>query len=135
MRSRTSRFPVGLLLCAVLAASSPTGAGAGSTLAPEGAPSIIFADGFESNDTSAWAIPYVVVLPGGSVDQTFYVEFAPVDSRADLVFSMDTTGSMGGEITNLKNGLSTIVSAALLTPGRPSRVATSPAFITVPSVR
>jgi hypothetical protein len=71
-------------------------------------PALIFADGFETGDSSVWAIEHAVWLPHGTVDLAFYVEFAPVDTRADVVFSVDTTGSMGEEITNLRNGLVTI---------------------------
>jgi len=111
MRARTIRLPVALLLGFGLVTSSPSGASAATRLAPDGVSQLVFTDGFETGDTSLWGL-YAVWLPPGTVDQTFYVEFAPVDSLADLVFSMDTTGSMGGEIANLQSALNNIAAAA-----------------------
>lgn len=83
-----------------------------TTLVPDGAPALIFADGFETGDDSVWGLPYSVWLPHGAADVAFYVEFAPIDSRGDFFFSIDTTGSMQGEITNLQNSLTATIAPA-----------------------
>lgn len=113
MRARAIRWPVRFLvvLSGVLV-SGPQPAWGGTGLAPDGVAHLVFADGFETGDTSVWPLQHTVWLPPGSADVTFYIELAPVDAKADLVFSMDTTGSMTGEITNLQNSLSAIASAA-----------------------
>lgn len=43
------------------------------------------------------------------------LEFAPDVNNADVLFNMDTTGSMGGEISSLQNSLSDIIIPALET--------------------
>ncbi len=116
MRSRCPRsrkslrrfFTAALLLTAALRPAT-----AGTGIAVEGVPRLIFADGFESGDTALWLLDYLLWLPFGAIDLALPVQFAPVDPRADLVLSLDTTGSMGGEITNLQNGLSTISTSVL----------------------
>jgi hypothetical protein len=98
-----------MVLCLVtLAAAALLGAApaAANGLRPTGSgpPDFtILANGFETGD---------IVLPFGATGRTLIVQFSPVHSRADLVLSLDTTGSMGGEIGNVRNGLATIITTA-----------------------
>jgi hypothetical protein len=115
MRNRYARRSRSLLLrgsALLLLTASQALPGAPLQAAGEGA-SFIFADGFESGDDSLWSMDEVLWLPFGSTDLERPVQFAPVDPRADLVFSIDRTASMAGEISNLLAGLNTIHSAAL----------------------
>ncbi|MBK9071498.1 MAG: hypothetical protein IPL79_10915 [Myxococcales bacterium] len=52
---------------------------------------------------------FVFILPYEDAPQTKPLTFATDVSRADVQFSMDTTGSMGGEIDALKTGLQSII--------------------------
>jgi len=83
---------------------------------------MIFADGFEA-PRSCWAGGGFV----GKLDLCFDMPFGitpPLEMdtaeafteipRADLIVGMDTTGSMGGEIANLKSAASTIIDEFLL---------------------
>jgi hypothetical protein len=70
---------------------------------PTGADFIILANGFEAGD---------IELPFGSTNRTLTVQFSPTDPLADLVFSMDTTGSMGGEISNIQTSFASIAAFA-----------------------
>lgn len=54
---------------------------------------------------------FVFVLPYQAPKQTKPLAFATDIKRADIQFSMDTTGSMGDEIANLKTGLASIITA------------------------
>jgi hypothetical protein len=113
MGARTPRSSLAALLLGFgLFASASPGALAATIHAANADDLLLFADGFETGDTSVWGLPHVVWLPPGTEGLAFHVEFAPVDALADLVFSVDTTGSMGGEITNLQNGLSGIAAGA-----------------------
>jgi hypothetical protein len=49
------------------------------------------------------------LVPGG-VDRTDTLTFEPAVQKADVLFVIDTTGSMTGEINNLQTSLSTVVS-------------------------
>ncbi len=64
---------------------------------------IILANGFETGD---------IVLPFGAMDRTLIVQFVPLHPRADLVLSIDTTGSMAGEINNVRTSFATIAANA-----------------------
>ncbi|MCD4748543.1 MAG: hypothetical protein K8R59_04140, partial [Thermoanaerobaculales bacterium] len=76
----------------------------------------IFQDGFESGDVSAWSsvvASNIFVLPFGGPEQTRIWRFDPIVKQTDIFFNVDTTGSMGGVIANLKSGLSTIIASTL----------------------
>lgn len=89
-------------------ATEPSGADAMATPRAVAADYVVFANGFELGD---------IVLPFGSIDRTLPVQFAPVDPRADIVVSIDTTGSMAGEISNVRNTIvNTIGAARVLVP-------------------
>lgn len=94
----------------LFAAARP--AAAGSPLRGGGELLLLFADGFESGDTSLWPLELLLWLPFGASDLTLTVQFAPVDPGADLTLSLDQTGSMGGEIANLQATFSTLVTSA-----------------------
>lgn len=49
--------------------------------------------------------------PGASVTITKTVETPPIPPKPDIVFMADTTGSMGGSITNVRNNASAILSS------------------------
>ncbi len=112
MRSRCPwlRRNLILLVAACLALSAAARpAAASSPLRGGGELLLLFADGFETGDTSLWPLEHLLWLPFGATDLTLPVHFAPVDPQADLTLSLDTTGSMGGEIVNVRNGFSTLV--------------------------
>lgn len=50
------------------------------------------------------------LLPGG-MDRTDTLQFNPSIQKADILFLVDTTGSMGGVITDLRTSLTALVSA------------------------
>jgi len=52
---------------------------------------------------------FVFDLPPGGMARTDVLEFDPQIRRADVLFLVDTTGSMGGEINNLQTELSSLV--------------------------
>jgi hypothetical protein len=54
-------------------------------------------------------LDYFFILPYQDPEQRKPLDFATDIGVADIHFSMDTTASMGGEITNLKNSLTSIV--------------------------
>jgi hypothetical protein len=54
-------------------------------------------------------VEFFFILPYMGPEQTAPLRFDPTVKEADVFFNVDTTGSMGGEITNLKNGLNTII--------------------------
>ena len=56
---------------------------------------------------------FVVPFEEGPMPMDATLDFATTIKRADVVFSMDTTGSMGGALENLKAGLSTQIVPAL----------------------
>ena len=51
-------------------------------------------------------VKFYFELPYGEPEQTDILTFAPTVKKADIFFNVDTTGSMGGAISNLKSGLS-----------------------------
>jgi len=55
---------------------------------------------------------FYFVLPYQGPEQTDVLTFTPTVQKADIHFNVDTTGSMGGEIDNLKSGLQTIIAEA-----------------------
>ncbi len=60
--------------------------------------------------TQGHGVRFFFELPYKGTQQHDYLYFSPTVQRTDVFFNMDTTGSMGGEITNLKNSLgSTII--------------------------
>lgn len=54
-------------------------------------------------------VEFYFVLPYQDPEKTDVLTFAPTVQKADIHFNVDTTGSMSGEIDNLKSGLSTIM--------------------------
>lgn len=63
----------------------------------------------DASDTIAGGGDFVFDLPPGGMDRTDTLEFDPQIRRADILFLVDTTGSMGGEISNLQTGLTSLV--------------------------
>ncbi|HNT28118.1 MAG TPA: hypothetical protein PKH10_08065, partial [bacterium] len=57
-------------------------------------------------------VEFYFVLPYQDPEKTDVLTFAPTVQKADIHFNVDTTGSMSGEIDNLKSGLSTIMTEA-----------------------
>jgi hypothetical protein len=55
-------------------------------------------------------VEFFFILPYMGLEQTAPLRFDPTVKEADVFFNVDTTGSMGGEIANLKSGLNTIIS-------------------------
>ncbi len=55
---------------------------------------------------------FYFVLPYQEPEQTDVLSFTPTVQKADVHFNVDTTGSMGGEIANIKSGLQTIIAEA-----------------------
>jgi hypothetical protein len=53
----------------------------------------------------------VVASPGGSVTYARAVAVPKLPPRLDLAFLVDATGSMGGEISNVRNGFATFLAA------------------------
>ena len=64
----------------------------------------------DPTDTIASRGDFVFDLPPGGMARTDVLTFNPMIRRADILFLIDTTGSMGGEIANLRSALSTLVS-------------------------
>mgnify|MGYP001766051668 CR=1 FL=1 len=58
-------------------------------------------------------VDFYFVLPYQQPEQTDVLTFTPTVRKTDIFFNVDTTGSMGGEIGNLKSGLSTVMSEAI----------------------
>ncbi len=52
---------------------------------------------------------FYFVLPFQNPEQTDVLTFTPTVQKADVHFNVDTTGSMGEEINNIKSGLQTII--------------------------
>ena len=52
-------------------------------------------------------VEFYFELPDGGTEDSDVLQFSPQVQRADVFFSVDTTGSMGGEIANLRSSLST----------------------------
>ena len=63
------------------------------------------ADNPTANGDFVFTVPYME--PPDPLDDT--LDFSTTVSQADVVFAMDTTGSMGGEITNLKTSVSSLI--------------------------
>jgi len=63
--------------------------------------------------TSGHGVEFFFELPYKGAQQHDYLYFSPTVQRTDVFFNMDTTGSMSGEITNLKNGLSSTIIPAV----------------------
>jgi len=53
---------------------------------------------------------FYFVLPHDDPEQDDILRFDPTVKAADVFFNVDTTGSMGGEISNLQQGLAQIIS-------------------------
>jgi len=66
-------------------------------------------DPLDPTSTVGGAGGFVFDLVPGGVDRTDTLTFEPAVQRADVLFLIDTTGSMGGEITNLQASLATVV--------------------------
>ena len=60
-------------------------------------------------DTIASGGDFVFDLPPGGMARTDVLQFDPQIRRADVLFLVDTTGSMGGEINNLQTSLTSLV--------------------------
>ncbi len=60
-------------------------------------------------DTIAGGGDFVFDLPPGGMARTDVLQFDPQIRRADVLFLVDTTGSMGGEINNLQSSLAGLV--------------------------
>ncbi|MBI5487192.1 MAG: hypothetical protein HY905_07650 [Deltaproteobacteria bacterium] len=54
-------------------------------------------------------VDFYFELPDGGAEASDTLYFYPQVRRTDVFFSMDTTGSMGGAVSNLRTGLSTIM--------------------------
>jgi hypothetical protein len=54
-------------------------------------------------------VEFFFILPYEAPEQQDELRFVPTVKKADVFFNVDTTGSMGGVITSLKSGLSTII--------------------------
>ena len=54
-------------------------------------------------------VKFYFELPYEEPEKTDILTFSPTVKKADITFNVDTTGSMGGEIGNLKNSLSSII--------------------------
>ncbi|MBO6938091.1 MAG: hypothetical protein JJ863_24190 [Deltaproteobacteria bacterium] len=63
----------------------------------------------DAGDTIAGGGDFVFDLPPGGMDRTDTLQFDPQIRRADILFLVDTTGSMGGEIDNLQSELTGLV--------------------------
>ena len=62
------------------------------------------------NSTLTLSAPYpVIVVPYNASAQSVTVDQTTEVSKADVFFLMDSTGSMGGEISNLRASLNTII--------------------------
>ena len=59
-------------------------------------------------------VEFYFELPPGGPEQTDTLTFAPAVRKVDVMFNMDTTGSMGGEIGNLRTSLSSTIIPATL---------------------
>jgi len=59
--------------------------------------------------TEGHNVEFFFELPYKGTQQHDYLYFSPTVQMADVFFNVDMTGSMGGERTNLQNGLSTIM--------------------------
>lgn len=62
-------------------------------------------DNPQANGDFVFEVPYM--MPPSPTDDT--LDFSTNISQADVVFAMDTTGSMGGEINNLKTSLVSLI--------------------------
>jgi len=63
----------------------------------------------DAADTIEGGGDFVFDLPPGGMDRTDVLQFDPQIRRADILFLVDTTGSMGGEIDNLQSELTSLV--------------------------
>jgi len=63
--------------------------------------------------TSGHGVEFFFELPYKGTQQHDYLYFSPTIQRTDVFFNVDTTGSMGGEINNLKTGLSSTIIPAV----------------------
>ncbi|MBN4050386.1 hypothetical protein JYT28_01390 [Desulfobulbus sp. AH-315-M07] len=54
-------------------------------------------------------VEFFFILPHLDPEKSDVLRFEPAVKKADVFFNVDTTGSMGGEIANLKSGMSTII--------------------------
>ena len=66
-------------------------------------------DPTDGDDTLEGHGDFTFDLPPGGVDRTDTLTFEPEIQRADVLFLIDTTGSMGGEINNLQTSLASTV--------------------------
>lgn len=67
-------------------------------------------DPLDPADTIAGGGDFVFDLPPGGTARTDVLEFDPMIRRADILFLIDTTGSMGATITGLRTELNNIIS-------------------------
>ncbi|MCA9607858.1 MAG: hypothetical protein KC619_19750 [Myxococcales bacterium] len=63
----------------------------------------------DPSDTIGGGGDFTFDLPPGGMARTDVLQFDPQIRRADILFLVDTTGSMGGEINNLQTELSGLV--------------------------
>lgn len=63
----------------------------------------------DPSDTIGGGGDFVFDLPPGGMARTDVLQFDPQIRRADILFLVDTTGSMGGEINNLQTELAGLV--------------------------
>ncbi|MBU1243266.1 hypothetical protein KJ612_08700, partial [Myxococcota bacterium] len=63
--------------------------------------------------TQGHGVEFFFELPYKGTQQHDFLYFSPTVQRTDVFFNMDTTGSMSGEITNLKSGLSSTIIPAV----------------------
>jgi hypothetical protein len=69
----------------------------------------------DPTDTIGGGGDFVFDLPPGGMARTDVLQFNPRIRRADILFLIDTTGSMGGEIANLRSGLGAVVTSVAAT--------------------
>lgn len=68
------------------------------------------ADPCDDGDTPLdHGVEFYFVLPYGGPEQSSTLRFVPRVQKADVFFNVDTTGSMGGVISTLKTGLSSVI--------------------------
>lgn len=82
----------------------------------DGFPDLVeWAAGTDPNDPSSKLSDddFYFVLPYFDPEKTDDLDFSTDIIKADVFFEVDTTGSMGGTINNLKNNLSTVIAPAL----------------------
>ncbi|HJL24453.1 MAG TPA: MXAN_6577-like cysteine-rich protein [Polyangiaceae bacterium LLY-WYZ-15_(1-7)] len=66
-------------------------------------------DPLDPDDSVGGGGGFTFDLPADGMDRTDTLQFEPRIQRADVLFLVDTTGSMGGEIDNLQASLASVV--------------------------